>query len=113
MMDRLEQYLLVATGKDKEEISSNNPYKKIGFDGDKRRLGWIRVTPFNLIKDSLLGISPLLKGKENFIFVGMGGSINGIKTLFFLWGARHQKIVIGGHFARCRMFASRISASRP
>ncbi|MFA5336848.1 MAG: hypothetical protein WC330_00780 [Candidatus Omnitrophota bacterium] len=85
MIDRLEQYFLEAQGKDKEEISSNNPYRKIGFDGDKRRLGWVRITPFNLIKDSLLSISPLLEGKENFIFVGMGGSINGIKTLFSLF----------------------------
>jgi hypothetical protein len=85
MNNRLEQYLLEAQGKNREEISSNNPYGKIGFDSGKKRLGWIRVTPFSLIKNSLLKISPLLKGKENFIFVGMGGSINGIKTLFSLF----------------------------
>lgn len=85
MINRLEQYLLDAQGKNREEISSNNPYGKIGFDSGKKRLGWVRVTPFNLIKDSLSKISPLLKGKENFIFIGMGGSINGIKTLFFLF----------------------------
>lgn len=85
MMNKLEQYLLEAQGKGREELSCDNPYKKIGFDSDKKRLGWARVTPFNLIKDSLLNISPLLKGKENFVFVGMGGSINGIKTLFSLF----------------------------
>lgn len=85
MTNRLEQYILDAQGKEKAQVSSNNPYGKIGFDNGKKRLGWIRVTPFALIKDSLSKISPLLEGKENFIFIGMGGSINGIKTLFSLF----------------------------
>ncbi|MDD4183649.1 MAG: hypothetical protein PHT53_07520 [Candidatus Omnitrophica bacterium] len=85
MISRLEQYLLDAQGKEKEEVSSSNPYGKIGFDNGKKRLGWVTVTPFNLIKDSLSKVSPLLAGKENFIFIGMGGSINGIKTLFSLF----------------------------
>lgn len=85
MNNRLEQYLLSAQGKEKEEISSNNPYVKIGFDNGKRRLGWMRVIPFETIKETLLKIAPLLKGKESIIFVGMGGSINGIKTLFHLF----------------------------
>jgi len=85
MVNRLEQYLLDAQGKNKEEISSNNPYRKIGFDGEKKRLGWVRITPFNLIKESLSAVEPILKGKESFIFIGMGGSINGIKTLFYLF----------------------------
>ncbi|MDD4954513.1 MAG: hypothetical protein PHP17_00525 [Candidatus Omnitrophica bacterium] len=85
MSNRLEQYFLDAQGKGREELSSNNPYVKIGFDNGKKRLGWVRVTAFSLIKDSLEEISPLLEGKENFIFIGMGGSINGIKTLFYLF----------------------------
>jgi len=85
MTNRLEQYILDAQGKEKAQVSSNNPYGKIGFDNGKNRLGWLRVTPFALIKNSLSKISPLLEGKENFIFIGMGGSINGIKTLFSLF----------------------------
>jgi hypothetical protein len=85
MSTDLEKYLLEAQGKNKEELSSQNPYREIGFDKDKKRLGWIRVIPFQKIKESLEEISVLIGDKENFVFVGMGGSINGIKTLFSLF----------------------------
>lgn len=85
MADNLEKYLLEAAGKDKYKISSDNPYRNIGFDEDKGRLGWVRVTPFSRIKESLENISFLIKDKESIIFVGMGGSINGIKPLLLLF----------------------------
>lgn len=85
MFDKLDNYLLQAQGRNKEELSSDNPYREIGFDKEKNRLGWLRVLPFSVIKESLSKLSGILEGKESFIFVGMGGSINGIKTLFSLF----------------------------
>jgi len=82
MVNALEKYLLEAEGKSQEDVSSDNPFKVIGFDKDKKRLGWVRVIPFSVIKDRLSGLLGFLEGKDAFIFVGMGGSINGMKTLF-------------------------------
>lgn len=84
-MADLEKYLLEAAKKKKEELSSHNPYRDIGFDGNKKRLGWVKAIPFSKVKKSLEGFLPLLEGKDNFIFVGMGGSINGIKPLVSLF----------------------------
>jgi len=84
-MDKnLEKYFLEACGAKKNELSQDNPYRQIGFDGEKSRLGWVKSAEFSRIKKSLEGILPLLEGKDKFIFVGMGGSINGIKPLLFL-----------------------------
>jgi len=88
MSNELEKYLLEAAGKEKDELSSNNPYKEIGFDNGKKRLGWIKSLSFSKIKESLQNLLPIIEGKENFIFVGMGGSINGIKPLLSLFGGR-------------------------
>lgn len=85
MFRDLEKYLLEAQGKEKAEVAADNPYREIGFDKEKKRLGWVKVTPFSSIKESLLEASELLEGKDTFVFVGMGGSINGIKTLFSLF----------------------------
>jgi hypothetical protein len=84
MIEKLEQYLLAAQGKNKGELPADNPYRDVGFDKEKKRLGWLRVLPFSAIKESLDKVGHILEGKETFIFVGMGGSINGIKTLFSL-----------------------------
>ena len=81
----LDKYLLEAEGKSQQELSEHNPYRDIGFDGGKKRLGWLRVIPFSEIKESLEKISSFIKDKKNFIFVGMGGSINGIKPLLALF----------------------------
>lgn len=86
MSKKLERYLLEAVGKQKQEIAADNLYREIAFDGDKERLGWVKPLPFSRIKESLEKISDVLEGKENFIFVGMGGSINGIKPLIALFG---------------------------
>lgn len=81
----LESHLLEAEGKKKEEIPLTNPFRDIGFDKDKNRLGWVRVLPFQKIKEALESASDALSGKDNFIFTGMGGSINGIKALLSLF----------------------------
>ncbi|MBU0897018.1 MAG: hypothetical protein KKB76_05300 [Candidatus Omnitrophica bacterium] len=48
--NELERYLFEAEGKDKSELSLENPYREIGFDGEKKRLGWVRNIPFLKIK---------------------------------------------------------------
>ncbi len=88
MSQQLENYLLEAQGKTKEELPADNPYRQIGFDGDKKRLGWMRVLPFSLIKATLEEVGEFIADKDTFIFIGMGGSINGIKPLLGLFKAK-------------------------
>ncbi|MCF7894755.1 MAG: hypothetical protein K9L69_01290 [Candidatus Omnitrophica bacterium] len=84
-MKNLKNYLLEAAGKAKDEISAENPYREIAFDGNSPRLGWVKPVSFIKIKSLFDSIFPLISKKENFIFVGMGGSINGIKPLLALF----------------------------
>jgi len=81
----LEKHLLAAVGKSRADLSSDNPYRTVGFDGQKHRLGWGLPGSFLEITKSLSSLIPILEGKESFIFVGMGGSINGIKPLLSLF----------------------------
>ena len=85
MNEMLEKYLLEAAGIEKEGLSSDNPYKSLGFDENKKRLGWVNSVPFSEVKKSLEEICSLIEGKDIFVFVGMGGSINGIKPLISLF----------------------------
>jgi len=84
-MEKLEKYLLDAIGKEKEVLSLDNPYCRIGFDEGKRRLGWVSEGSFFKVKEALEGLLPIFSGIDNFIFVGMGGSINGLKPLISLF----------------------------
>ncbi|MFH1505088.1 MAG: hypothetical protein ABIH08_06870 [Candidatus Omnitrophota bacterium] len=92
MLKNLEKYLLEAAGKNKDEIRPENPYREIGFDGISQRLGWVKTVSFSRIKESLANLSAILEGKQNFIFVGMGGSINGIKPLFTIFNEIPAKL---------------------
>ncbi|MDD5195719.1 MAG: hypothetical protein PHQ96_08630, partial [Candidatus Omnitrophica bacterium] len=85
MEKTLEQYLLEAVGKTQNELPPDNPYRESGFDGDKKRLGWLKVTPFSKIKEALTRLQEILEGKDCFIFTGIGGSANGIKALLSLF----------------------------
>ena len=85
MLETLEKYLLEAAGKPRQDINQDNPYRDIGFDNGKERLGWVKPLDFIEIEKSLERASGILKGKNTFIFVGMGGSINGIKPLFSIF----------------------------
>ncbi|MBN3040591.1 MAG: hypothetical protein JW867_05645 [Candidatus Omnitrophica bacterium] len=87
MDDKLEKDLLEAVGKSKKDISIDNSFRDIAFDAENKRLGWVNASDFSQIKESLEDISKLLEGKKYFIFVGMGGSINGIKPLISLFKA--------------------------
>jgi hypothetical protein len=85
-MKNLKEYLLDAASKEKNQISAENPYREIAFDQDKARLGWVKPVNFSKIKSSLELILPLLENKKKFIFIGMGGSVNGIKPLLSIFG---------------------------
>lgn len=78
---QLEKYLLEAEGKEQNQMAKDNFYRELGFDGNQKRLGWVRTLPFDAIKKALEEIKDVLEGKEVFIFIGMGGSVNGIKPL--------------------------------
>ncbi len=82
-MTKLEilNFLEEAVEKPQEILSLNNPFKTIGFDGGKSRLGWVLPPSFSQIRDRISKLLRLIEDKDNFIFVGMGGSINGIKAL--------------------------------
>jgi hypothetical protein len=84
-MRDLVQCLNEAIGKEYNQLSNENPFYISGFDGGKRRLGWARAVDFNLIKNSLVAIDEILYPFKTFIFVGMGGSVNGMKPVLSLF----------------------------
>ena len=85
MSKTLEQYLLGAASSSQADMPSDNPYRTIGFDQGAARLGWVRPISFSSIKKSLDDIRDILEDKEAFVFVGIGGSGNGIKALLSLF----------------------------
>ncbi len=82
ILKELEQ----ASGIDYKDIPKDNKFKELGVDGGKARLGWFKLPSFESIKESLNSFSQLAQDKEEFIFIGMGGSVNGIKALISLTG---------------------------
>ncbi len=81
-LNQIPKYLWEASGKDK--VSINNPFKNIGFDRGMARLGWVKPPSWELIKKTLNEIDRLIRNKNEFIFIGMGGSINGVKAVISL-----------------------------
>lgn len=61
----------------------------IGKDGDNLRLGWVNIFSWKIIKKQLDDLSLLTSKHHNFIFIGMGGSINIIKALISYYGAKN------------------------
>lgn len=80
-MSKAIDSLQLAVGRDKKDIEKNNLFKKIGFDGENGRLGWALLPTWQQVSDALKAAKPYLKGKTEFIFIGMGGSANGVKTV--------------------------------
>ena len=72
-----------ASGKTTEEIPQGNIYREIGFDGKASRLGWFRIPDSQEVERYLSDFlkKDVIRGKENFVFIGMGGSINTVKAL--------------------------------
>ncbi|MCD6583915.1 MAG: hypothetical protein J7K71_04450 [Candidatus Omnitrophica bacterium] len=81
MDKKVINYLLDCAGKNKVKVALDNPFRRIAFDGDQSRLGWVSPPIWEELRASLKRIEKLIEGKEEFIFLGMGGSINGIKVL--------------------------------
>lgn len=88
MMSQLEPSeillrLIKASERSRSEIPDENLFRDIGFEGENPRLGWVIPPTWEIIEEFLnrfLNLK-LVKGKTNFIFSGMGGSINSIKAI--------------------------------
>jgi hypothetical protein len=77
-------HLLSASEKQsKEQVPTDNPYRAIGFENDDSRLGWVNPPAWREVEGVLRDFLDLKigRGKTQFIFSGMGGSINAIKAL--------------------------------
>ena len=83
-MRKVIDYLLEAAAKSKEEVPRRNSFRNIGFDGMNPRLGWVMPPAWSSVEEALQNSQLCLKGKDEFIFVGIGGSINSIKTVLSL-----------------------------
>ena len=81
--------LEAAIGIAQDKVADGNKFKKIGFDNGKARLGWAKAPDFALVEKALKAFLAKTEGKETFVFVGMGGSANGVKTLIDLSGAKN------------------------
>lgn len=78
------QHLKDAIGTAQSVLPAENRFKKSGFDGSRERLGWAKVAQWEQVEKAVKVFLDFAEGKEEFIFVGMGGSANGIKTLIEL-----------------------------
>lgn len=72
-----------------ELINQTGKFLDIGKDGEYLRLGWVNIFPWEIIQDTLNQFSLLANGYQNFIFIGMGGSINIIKALKSFYQAKN------------------------
>lgn len=82
--EKVLSYLLYASEKQsKEQIPDENLYRMIGFENDDSRLGWVNPPAWKDVEAVLKNFLDLEVGrkKTQFIFSGMGGSINVIKAL--------------------------------
>lgn len=75
------ELLFAVVDKDRESLDSDNIFKVIGFDGDKPRLGWVIPPSWSEVEMILKELEHVIRDKKEFIFIGMGGSVNGIKVL--------------------------------
>jgi len=82
--DELVIQLHAAGGREQNEIPPENIFRATAFDGGKKRLGWSRSLDTETVKNVLTGISDIIYPFETFVFVCMGGSVNGIKPLLSL-----------------------------
>jgi phosphomannomutase len=75
--------LIQASEKSRSDIPEINSYREIGFESESQRLGWVIPPAWEKIEERLNSFNDLyaVRGKNNFVFSGMGGSINTIKAI--------------------------------
>ena len=88
-MSKIKQFLTEAVGQEQSQIDPSNPFAKIGFDEGKKRLGWVIAQPFSLVSEAIKKIKDIVDEHDNFVFVGIGGSGNGIKAVISLFDKAH------------------------
>lgn len=78
---KLAEYLREAASLSQPGIRDENPFKFLGFDRSAGRLGWARKLEYSKIEEEAQRFLSLIDArKKKFLFLGMGGSINGIKV---------------------------------
>jgi len=80
--------LIQASERHRSEIDETNTYREIGFEDENPRLGWVIPPTWEKVEEILAKFNDLgaVKGKTNFVFSGMGGSINTIKAIKIIHG---------------------------
>lgn len=73
--------------------NKSGKFKIIGNDGKSMKLGWIDHQPWELIESQLKKFDALVSGYDNFVFTGMGGSINTTKVLKKIYGGKNIYII--------------------
>lgn len=78
----LVQFLREASSLPQSSIRDANPFKFLGFDRSAGRLGWARKLEYGKIEEEAGKFLKLAQyqQKKKYLFLGMGGSINGIKV---------------------------------
>jgi len=79
---QLVTYLKEAASLPQHAIRDSNPFKFSGFDRALPRLGWVRKIEYAKIEEETAKFLRLVQAqkKSRFLFLGMGGSINGVKV---------------------------------
>ncbi len=79
---KLVEYLKEAASLPQHSIRDSNPFKFLGFDRTTPRLGWVRKIDYSRIEEEMAKFLRLVDARKNdrFLFLGMGGSINGVKV---------------------------------
>jgi len=76
--------LYEAIGKSRDAIPADNLFRTIGFDGPHNRLGWVVPPPSSILERALDVFLTRTSDSREFVFTGMGGSINGVCAFFEL-----------------------------
>jgi len=82
--EKILDYLSKASVNKSQDLPPDNIFRQIGFDEGRPRLGWFFPPDFKGVEEAVTSFLEIAKGRDEFIFVGMGGSVNGVKALINL-----------------------------